>query len=343
MAGEATAGNGVPAGDLRASILADLAGGQSESTTEAPAPEAEEAEESTVETDVEAEEAETDAQPTDSDEEEAEDVESDDEEADFDEEPADPKVAKGLDQVRRAEKHARAKLDADRHAFEAEREQHKAELESLAEFRTLAKRAKYDPAAVLRALGLTEDDFEMVGQAIYADSKAAQANPAHKAAAAARLAQREKDDKQASLEKQLEEIRSELKQRDSRAAEQAAMQSYLSDLNAQIDASPLIKHLEKADPAAVNDGLVATGNRLIAQGKGQPTPKQVVAAYEKSERKRLEALGVDLSKYGAPKVAAKPGAKPVVATDKLAANTNGTPKKAPSRDEIVAELAKLKA
>lgn len=335
MAGEPSVANGASGGDARAAILAELAG---ESKAEAPVEQTESdsdiADETVADEEADAEVAETvDDDATDSDE---ESTESDDEV-----EPDEPAAAKGLDQVRRAEKHARAKLDADRSALEQEREQHKAALAEVEQFKALAKQIRRDPTAVLRALGLTDDDFEPIGQAIYADSKAGQADPNRKMTAAARLAQRERDEEMQALKKRADDLEAKYEADKRAMAEQAEVQQYVAGVNQSIKSTPLVAHLHKADPDAVLDGLSAAHARLLKAGNAAPTPRQVVLAYEKRERARLTALGIDLTKYVAPaKAAAKPGAKPVVAADKKPANGNAKPTAA-SRDDIVAELKKL--
>lgn len=339
MAGEATAGNGASGGDLRASILSELSSGPKD---DAPAELAPDEETPSDEPAAESDDPDLEAAPAE-DEPEPDDDEPTDPDPDEEPEPdADPKVAKGLDQVRRAEKHARAKLEAERAEIAAERAQHKQALAEVEEFKTLAKRAKYDAASVLRALGLTEDDFENAAQSIYAESKAAAADPNRKAAVQARLREREKEDKLTATEKRIAELEAKLEADKAEAAAAREAEQYLAGINASIAKTPLVKHLWNTDGESTTVGLQHAFDRLSKAGK-PTTPQHVVAEYEKRERIRLEKLGVDVSKFAKPaaKVAAKPGAKPVVAADKKPANTNGAAKKVPTRDEIVAELARL--
>lgn len=297
---------------------------------EEPAEEAEEAEAAADETEEVADE---------SDETEVEAAADDEESLDEDETSDDPKVAKGLDQVRRAEKRMRQKLDEERQAFANERKQHEQALAELTEFQKLKTRAKFDAPAVLRALGLNEDDFELAAHSIYAESKAGAADPQRKAAAQARLREREKEEKLSATEKRIADLEAKLEQQKQEARVQAEAARYSAEVESVATAKfPLVAKLLKTDPGETTDALVSTYNRLRETLKRAPKPNEVVAAYDKRERARLQKLGIDPSTIvkTKPVAPAKPGAKPVVEVKKTAPKA-----KAPSRDEILAELESL--
>ena len=339
MAGEASE-TGASTGDIRSAILSELSAGPKD---DSPAPAAE------VET-APAEEAEAEAEPTEEVEAAADDTDDgapvDEDEDDPDLTSDDPKVQKGLDAVRVAEKRMRAAAARDRAAFDAERQKWQAQVDKVAEFEALAKRAKYDPAAVLRALGMNEDDFEIAAHALYGESKAASADPKQKAAAMARLKEREKEDKLSANEKRIADLEAKLEQQNTQARAQAEAAAYIQQINTVAAAKhPLVAQYLKADPEDTGDKLVAEYNRLSQTLNRAPKPAEVVAAFDKRERARLTKLGIDPAAIVKPKVVANSN-KP--APKKPAANTNGT-KPAdkgitngdPDKDSILAEIATL--
>jgi hypothetical protein len=316
-----TASNGtaVSASDLREQILASI---PSEDAPEAK-PEPEE----------EAEDDQEDAVEASPDETEDSEEEADVEDEDSDEEAKpDPKAAKGLDAVRLAEKRSREVIARERQTLTAEREQHKAELEQLAEFRGHAKRIKYDPGAVLRTLGASEDDFEIIAQALYAESKAGAADPKRKEAATRLLREREKEDKLTATEKRLEDLEKRLEaQRQEEAVSREAADFY-EQMNAAAAAKfPLVAHMLKVDQEDSVQALVSAYERVMKRTGGKPKPAAVVAEYDRAERARLKRIGVDPDTLAKAKITAKPGAKPV-------ADKSAPIKGAKTRDEILAEL-----
>lgn len=334
MAGSATdpsTATSAPSGAaLREQIIAEMSGSGS------PADEAPKAEPATQPAEEKAEEVEADAAPVETaDSEEETDVGVEDDE-DEDAAPADPETVKRLDVVRRAEKRMRAQVEA-KEAELAAREQKLSERLSRAdEIERLAARAKYDPAAVFRALGLTDDDFEMAAQALYSESKAGQADPKRKEAAARLLREREHADKLTAIEKRALELEQKLERQKLEAAAQAEAARYFEQMNqAATTAHPLVAHLLKADPNETAQGLVASYDALSK--KGVPKPAAVVKHFEAQQRARFKRLGIDpdvvLGKTTETKAAPKVNGKPAPAP----ANSNSKP----SRDELIAELASL--
>jgi hypothetical protein len=303
---EGTNGTTSPS-DLRSQILSSIP--DDEAPVEAPAEKAEPEAEAEDTDETEAVEASSD----DADESTEEESDEDETEESDEETVVDPKAAKGLDAVRRAEKRHREKMDADRAEFAAERQKHAESLSQLAEFQSLAKRAKYDPIPVLKALGLTEDDYATTARAIYAESKEGGADPKHKEAAARQLREREKEDKYTALERKQAELEAKLERKDREVAEQAEVSQFIADINSAAKAKlPLAAHLLEKDPEGANAGLVAAYERLAKTGKA-PKPAAVAAEYDRYERARLTKLGIDPNTITKTKaaVAAKLGAKPV--------------------------------
>jgi hypothetical protein len=322
VAAEAEGTNGTTSPvDLRSQILSSIPD-EDAAEVQAETVEVDADEEATEET-VEA--AADEAEPVDDEDAETEDS---DEEA-----VADPKAAKGLDAVRKAEKRHREKMEADRAEFAAEREKHKESLSELANFKEMAKRAKYDPVPVLRALGLTEDDLTAVAHAVYAESKEGAADPKRRDAAARQLREREKEDKLTATEKRIQDLEAKLERKEQEATERAAVEQFVSEATAAAKAkAPLIAHYMAHDPDTYNAGVFAAYGRLEKAGK-KPTPTAVIAEYDRHERARLTKLGIDPNTIAKAKAAsAKTATTKPVATK---SNGHGTL----SKEEILAQLA----
>lgn len=342
MADVATPGSGAPV-DLRAEILADLAPKPDAPVEAAPVVDEQEADDAADDTDLEAS-----ADADNADDDLVDDADASTDADAVDAEPTDPAAKKSLDQIRRTEKHMRAKLDADRAAFDVDRESHKAALAEVEQFKALGKRAKYDPVGLLKAFGVTADDFEIIAQSIYAESPALQADPKQKAAAMAKLKARETEDKYTALEKKQAELEAKIEQAKKDAAMQAEVASYVQQINTTAQKFPLVAAMLKADPDDTNDALVKTYDTLGRTLRRAPKPSEVIASFDKASRAKLAKLGIDpdtITKakpvVKIPPAAAKPGAKPVVAA-KPAANSNGTKKTdAELREEILADISTL--
>lgn len=320
----------VTAADLRSQILASIP-----DEDEAPA-KVEAVEEEAAE--VEADEPDEDAEPAveaaaDTDE----DDDSDEETSDDDEPHSDPETQKRLDTVRRAEKRSRESIARERQEFESERKQHEADLGKLREFQGLAKRIKYDPAAALRLLGASEDDFEIIAQALYSESKAGAADPKRKEAAARLLREREKEDKLTAQEKRLAELEAKIERQKLESEAQAESARYIDEVNSAAAAKyPLVAHLLKSDPDESGQGIVRAYEMLLKKNNGStPKASAVVAEYDRAERARLKRIGIDPDTIAKAKTAAKKtgDAKPVNGT-----KTTTAPKGTLTKAEILAQL-----
>ncbi len=265
-------------------------------------------------------------------------VEASDEDDDTDEDkPAeDPKTQKGLDAVRRAEKRHREQMTADRAEFASEKAKHAERVQKLDEYESAAKRVKYDPIALLKKLDVSEDDYELIAHAIFSESKAGAADPARKAAAAVRLREREKEDKYTALERKQVDLEKQIAADKAERIQAAEAERYISEVNGAAKAKfPLVAHMMTHSPEDVGDGLSAAFDRLKAKHDRDPKPAEVVAEYDRKERTRLKAIGVDPETVikskpiaNGTKVVTK--AKPIV----VPANTNKTL----TREEILASI-----
>lgn len=335
-----------PSGDLRSTIIAELASGASEAPAEdAPADAVEEAPaEGTPAEEVEA--AADDAGP--------EDDLPDDEPLDEDEPAADdevelksddPKEQKLFDNVRRAEKRMReaaARRDAE---FEKRQVEWQSKVDRVAEIDKLTARIKYDPTAVLRALGVSHDDFELIAQSIYAESPALANDPKQKAVAQAKLREREKEEKFSATEKRLADLEAKLEQQKRDAAVQAETQAYIGQINtAAATKFPLVERMLKADPDDTHDALVKTYNTLGQKLNRAPKAAEVVAAFDKAQRARLAKLGIDPDTVAKAKaVAKKPAANSNAPAPAAPAKPTNGAKKLTPQEERAAILAELKA
>jgi hypothetical protein len=312
--------------DLRSQILSSI-----------PDDDAAEVQADTVEADTEVEESTEEAVEAAADE--AEPVEDDETEDSDEEAVVDPKAAKGLDAVRKAEKRHREKMDADRAEFAAEKQKWSEKVAKVDEYESAAKRISHDPVALLNKLGVPKDAYELIAHAIFAESQTGEKDPARKQQAQARLIEREKEDKYTAMERRQAELEKKIEQQKIDAESAAHARSYIEQLNtAATTKHPLIAHMLKVDAEDASDGLAAAYDRLVKAGGKEPTPAQVVAEMDRKERARFKRLGIDpatVMKTG-PVVAGKPAAKPV---NGHAKPTNGNAPK--TRDDILAELDAL--
>ncbi len=269
----------------------------------------------------------------------AEDDETKDEDDDADDEdekPVDPKAAKGLDVVRRAEKRHREQMTADRAEFAREQAKHAEALTKVADYEAAAKRIAYDPIALLKKLNVPESAYDVIAHAIFAESETGKKDPARAAQAALRLRDREKEDKLTATEKRIEAMEAKLEADKLERVQAAETERYIGEINTAAKAKfPLVAHLMTANPDDVGDGLGAAFDRLKAKNNKDPKPAEVVAEYDRKERARLKAIGVDPD--------ALVGKKATIATVKAAAKVNGHAKPANqnapmTREQILAEL-----
>lgn len=335
-----------PAGDIRSTILAELAAGPAGEEA-APSAEVAPVEEAPVDEDAgEVEVADLDAADIDADDAPL-DEEAPVEDEEIELKSDDPKEQKLLDNVRRAEKRMReaaARRDAD---FQAERQRWQQQVDRVAEIDRLAARVKYDPIPVLRALGVSDEDLVSIAQAAFSESPEGQKDPTRKAHAAAALKERERHDKLTALEKKQQELEQSIARREQEAAVRVEAEQYMRQLNATAASKhPLVSALIKADPEIANGALLRHFELLSTKLNRAPRPAEVVAAYDKAERARLTKLGIDPNMVGKAKAAAPaPATKTPPAKAPANANEPAAPTSAKKlspteeRESILAELA----
>ena len=266
---------------------------------------------------------------------------------------ADPDTSKRLATVKAQEKRLREQIAKERSdaraALDAERKQFEQDiapkLKAASDFEALAKRAKYDPAAVLEQLGLTDDDFELAARHLYARSKAGQTDPKNKAAAEQAAREREAHDRIAAHEKKLADLEAKLTAKEQAQAFETQRGQYL-DLTLKAvanDNAPLLAKLATKAPAKARAELWQTAERLFDSTGEFPDHEDVITAWESARRAELEDLGIDVATSAKPAAAApavRPGKSLGNSHGAAPANTNAPKSPKEMRDEVLRDMAR---
>lgn len=210
----------------------------------------------------------------------------------------DPETEKRLAKVLDAEKRGREKLAAERKAFDVERakaaEDRKAldeQRSEFDEFRKLKERAKLDPVAALRALGIADPaELDYAAKQAYA---AAKSDPGNKEAAARMMREREAAEKIGATEKRLAELEQKIEQREQHATIQRQAEDFMANVMKIADANPLAKHVIAKDPDHANRRLRQIAYDLAQELEDIPDADDVLARFEAEERKAFARYGVD--------------------------------------------------
>lgn len=330
--GAGDAGAGTDTEDLLAGLQAEEAAAQGDK----PAPKAPPAKAKPAAED--ADDAADEPEEEDDDEDGGDDedeLEDDDEDA-----SSDPETDRRLDAVRRADERRRQAFDRERAAFDLERAEH---AKSLARFESMKSRVRSNPTAVLRELGVTDDDLEHIAMHVAAHSKAPGVTPAHRAAAeqAARL--REIEDRAKAAEEKAAAAEKAAQEREARAEADRVVDKFMRRVVRTVgDDAPLTKALVESKPVRARRELEVVAFELGQKHGSLPKPAKVIAVYERRLARRLEPFGV-----GKPAPATSTGAKPAPAKPAVVAR-NGKSKPAPaaaparngtpSRDDLLREL-----
>lgn len=244
------------------------------------------------------------------------------------------------EQIAKERSDARAALDAERKQFEQDIAP---KLKAAQDFEALAKRAKYDPAAVLEQLGLTDDDFELAARHLYARSKAGQADPKNKAAAEQATREREAHDRIAAHEKKLADLEAKLTAKEQAQQFESQRGQYLDNAIKSVanDNAPLLSKLAAKAPAKARAELWQTAERLFDTTGEFPDHEDVITVWETQRRAELEDLGIDVAtsaKPAAPAPAARPGKSLGNSHGAAPANTNAPKSPREMRDEVLREM-----
>jgi hypothetical protein len=256
----------------------------------------------------------------------------------------DPKVAKGLEAVHRAEKRSREAIAKERAALERDKASVAEQVKAVEEFASLKTRVKTDPIGVLEALGVTDDEMEHLARQAYYRSPAAKKNPEHARRADEERARRE----ETSVAKKALERVEELEKRLAAQAEQAEAERKIGHYIGRVTSAagedtPLIKTMIGKNPGKAQRLLFETAQRLADEAGVAPEPADVLRAAEEARRLDLEEMGIDIKAIARPTAPAKkdtPAAGERRAAKSLS-NDLGTPtppRNAPkSREEEIEE------
>lgn len=294
------------------------------------------------------------------------------------ESPADPQAdPPGMAQLRKQEQHLRRQIAHERAQMLAEFDQQKAawqaKLDEAGKLEQKLAAARQDPIAAFNALGFTDADYEAVGRALYAHSPEGRKDPRHAEAAARALEKRSQETREEKREREWNEFKEKQAQAEQAAYVQAKIDEYYESLTGALaDDSPHARYLVGKNPRGAQAQLLQIADRLYTESgpshdlREMPAPAQVLKAYEaerlaqiKSDLSELAALGIDPMSLIKP--AAKPApaqavpaatpaappqpaqaAAPAIAAPEAPPATPSIPKQPPSRDEVLAQLAKFR-
>lgn len=266
-------------------------------------------------------------------------------EAEPEPEPApDEEMAARLAEVQKAERAGkeavakeRAAFEAERKAFEASRVEHAKALE---EFTALKAQAAYEPAAVLRALGITDDQLEQAARAIYAASPKGQENPANRAQSQAAARLKKIEDEARTAREEAETLRKQIAEREELQQLEAQIEKYIDTVvGAETSDTPIVTAMIAKSPAKARAALRRVGDALFDATGEMPDPVDVKRKLEENERAELESRGIDVStifKKSAPTTSGEKTKRPAT-LEPLGSTTQ--PRSEPeSREELLRDL-----
>lgn len=288
--------NGEDRGSLRAAVLADW--GSAASEPEAPAPAPEPAPEAPAEPATDTESApegiEEPTHPTESANEE--EPEADPPAVAPSETVPDVEQQKRLDAVQRAEKRAKDQVARERLELESQKTEVAKAMEEIKRFQELQRRARFDPASVLSALGLTEEDFEPAARQIYSRSTVAAKDPRTREAAERAMREREQHSTVSVLQEKVEQLSKQIAERDQREQQDRWLGNYLSTAQKAVgDETPIVRNMLAKNQSGTQQRLQALASQLYQETGEVPEPADVVRELEKNRRAELEEAGVDVA------------------------------------------------
>ena len=274
--------------DLRASVLAELEAPEAE---EAPADEAttEEAE-PTPDTETasdEQPEAELEVEPEAADPEPATD-------------DPDAKTQKALDRIQAEEKQSRTRIESERAevaAIKAEWvEKISASEARETEFKAAQSRAKRDPAALLKLLGVT-DKVDLMNAARQLHSIAVadspDATPQQREQADRSLRERDTEDRISRMEAENKALREEMATSEQNKVNEQNVRNYTTQVLESVAAETLVGSLAATSPALAHSRIAEYADELWQKTGEVPDASDVIKLFEEAERKSLSDRGLD--------------------------------------------------
>lgn len=286
---------------------------------------------------------------------------------------AEPPAAEppGMAMLRKQEQHMRRQLAEERQKLQTEIEQmrreHQTRIDRAAQTEQRLEAIKRDPATLIQLLadaGYGEADFDPLGRYIWGHSTEGKAKGGAAASAAdvhRTAAQRQQQTELQKLQNEFNEFKKSATEREQRAAVKAELDRYVSTVaKAASDETPLAKAALTKAPERTQQKLLEVAHRLyIASGpsddlRDEPSPSEVLKAYEAERAAELEELGIDVKALRAgakptpptPPAPTPPAQRPAT-TLAPSGGAAPTPAREPeakmSRDEVLANLAKLRS
>lgn len=226
--------------------------------------------------------------------------------ADDDKDKPDAETQRRLDKVLRAEKRSRDALTAKETEMRAELDRAKQDVaqreskvkETTSRIESAAKRAKTDPAGLLKAFGVTDDELEYAARQIYAQSPAAMKKPENREAAERMQRERERETEQSATAKRIEDLEQMIKTRDAEAEGRKAFEAFMDKTTKAIgDEAPVVATMLGKNVSKVRDKLAALAYEMLQRDGEAPDPVDVVAELEKRERADLEDRDIDVAEF----------------------------------------------
>lgn len=213
----------------------------------------------------------------------------------------DPEMQKRVDQIQKREKQAKAAIARERAEFHQERDAFLEEWKPLVQeaqaFKQYRAKVRTNPAAVLMALGLKEEDLDYAARQVHGRSKKAAENPKNREYSDRLERERELEERAINAERLAQQALERVSQADQQRVEQENLDRYLKVMVKSIQAEehPLVATMIKKTPEKARKMLHQTAERLWNETGEVPDHADVVAQLEQDRREELEELGVDLS------------------------------------------------
>jgi len=254
-----------------------------------------------------------------------------------DDPPGDPQPVEGQALLRRQEQHLRRQIAEERASIQSEfsrRERtYQDQIEKLTAQVNKFSNARQDPFGAFEALGFASEDYPALYTAFYALTPDGQKDPKLRAHAQTLLAQRGQVSEVEKVKNELAEIKKAQQVERQQAEQRAQLDAWGQQIaGAVTDQAPLTKAAIAKRPEATRSTLLQVAVELWRMSgpsddlREDPTPAQVIQAYEGLLLADLETLGVDTAQYRkTPAKPAPPPAKPAPAASVPAPAPQPTP------------------
>ena len=145
-------------------------------------------------------------------------------------------------------------------------------------------KVRANPVAVLRALGLSTDaDFDFLARAAFAQTEAAKQDPRYRDVVGREARDREYHDALEATQRELAELRQQVRARDAQASQDRAVEQYLDrTAKAVTEDTPIVGHLLSRNPEVSRQRLRQAAEYLNAQTGEVPEPAEVVRTLEEA-------------------------------------------------------------